>query len=248
MLATLVTRAQRPDPRSQLEKRVYQNAQGEKLPYRLLVPEGYDAQKRYPLILFLHGAGERGDDNEAQLKHAEVLRLASDPNHPCFLVAPQCPAGRKWVEVPWDFRTPHRTPEEPSLPMRLTMELLDALQQEFSIDPDRRYVTGLSMGGFGTLDLVVRRPKDFAAAVPICGGGDDARAAEIKHVAVWAFHGSNDPAVPVVRSRSFIEALRQAGAEPKYTEYAGAGHNVWSRAYREPELAHWLFQQRRQAP
>ncbi len=168
--------------RDQLVKRVYQDAQGEKLPYRLLVPGGYDKAKKYPLILFLHGAGERGDDNAAQLVHAEVLTLAAEPKDACFLVAPQCPEGHKWVEVPWDFAGPHKTPEEPSLPMRLTMELLDTLDIEFSIDPDRRYVTGLSMGGFGTMDLVVRRPRDFAAAAPICGGADDARAAEFANV------------------------------------------------------------------
>jgi len=239
--------AEEAELRNKMEKRVYQDPKGEKLPYRLFIPPAYDPQKKYPLILFLHGAGERGDDNEAQLVHAQVLRLVADPNRPCFLVAPQCPVGRKWVEVPWDFKTFHETPAEPSLPMRLTMELLDQLDKEFSIDPDRRYVTGLSMGGFGTFDLLVRRPDYFAAAVPICGGADDSKAAQIAHVAIWAFHGSADGAVPVVRSRSIIEALKKAGANPKYTEYEGAGHNVWSRAYLEPELPGWLFSQSRRA-
>ena len=235
------------DLREQTVKRVYQSADGESIPYRLFVPPGYDPKEKYPLIVFLHGAGERGADNEAQLKHPEVLRLVADGENPCLLVAPQCPTDHKWVEVPWDFQGPHETPEEPSSAMRLTMELLDALEKEFSVDPDRRYVTGLSMGGFGTFDLLVRRPRDFAAAIAICGGAGQSRAKQIAHVPLWAFHGSDDPAVPVVRSRSAVEALKAAGADPKYTEYQGMGHNVWSRAYHEPELRNWLFRQRRKS-
>ena len=231
--------------RTRLEKRIYRSADGHTLPYRLHVPKGYDPAHAYPLILFLHGAGERGTDNEAQLVHPEVLRLIDDKvaaTHPCFLVAPQCPAGARWVEVPWDSPTPHQTPVEPSRPMRLTMEILDSLAKEFRIASDRRYATGLSMGGFGAMDLLVRRPDDFAAAVVICDGADNSKAKQLADVAFWIFHGSADTAVPVTRSQSAVEALLQAGAEVRYTEYEGAGHNVWSRAYHEPGLADWLFQ------
>lgn len=249
VLSAAAARAAQPaDLRSRLEKRVYKNAAGETLPYRLHVPRGYDSKQKYPIVLFLHGAGERGTDNEAQLKHAQVLRLVGDEagrKHPCFLVAPQCPEKHQWVEVPWYLPTPHRTPQTPSLPMRLTMVLLDALEKEFSIDPARRYVTGLSMGGFGTLDLCVRRPGAIAAAAPICGGADDSRAIQMAGVAFWLFHGSNDGAVPVARSRSAAESLRKAGAKVKYTEYAGMGHDAWTRAYDEPGLVEWLFSQRR---
>jgi len=231
--------------RDRLAKRLYENGSGESIPYRLLVPPDCDPRRRYPLILFLHGAGERGSDNEAQLEHAEVLRLVMDEANPCLLVAPQCRRQRKWVEVPWDFRRPHTTPDQPSPAMRLTMELLDALEEEFPIDPDRRYATGISMGGFGTFDLLVRRPRRFAAAVPICGGADEARAGQIAHVPLWAFHGAKDRTVPVVRSRAAIDALRTAGGNPRYTEYDRLGHDCWSRAYREPELRDWLFAQRR---
>ena len=182
------------------------------------------------------------------MKHAQVLWLVSGEaakKHPCFFVAPQCPVGSKWCEVPWDFRTSHKTPGEPSKPMRLTLELLASLEKAFSIDPARRYVTGLSMGGFGSFDLCVRRPKDFAAAVPICGGADDSRASEMAGIAFWVFHGSNDGAVPVARSRSAVEALKKAGAKVKYTEYAGMGHDSWTKAYYEPGLAEWLFGQKR---
>ena len=231
--------------RGQLDSRVYRDEAGESIPYRLFVPPGYDPQKKYPLVLFLHGAGERGADNEAQLNHPEVLRFVTDEANPCFLVAPQCARGRKWVEVPWDFRKPHETPEKPSPAVRLTMELVDALEKEFSIDQRRRYVTGVSMGGFGTFDLLVRRPHYFAAAIPICGGADESRAKEMARIPIWAFHGEKDPAVPAIRSRSAVESLKAAGGDPKYTEYESLGHNVWSRAYHEPELRDWLFRQRR---
>lgn len=234
--------------RARLEKRTYRSADGQTLPYRLHIPNRYDPANAYPLIVFLHGAGERGTDNEAQLVHPEVLRFIEDKvaaDHPCFLVAPQCPADARWVEVPWDSPSPHQTPVEPSRPMQLTLEVLDSLEKEFHIAPDRRYVTGLSMGGFGAMDLLVRRPGDFAAAVIICGGADNSKAKHLACVAFWFLHGSADGAVPVVRSRSAVEALEQAGAEVRYTEYEGAGHNVWSRAYHEPELADWLFRHRR---
>ncbi len=233
------------DLRCRLEKHIFRNPAGESIPYRLLIPQQYDPQKKYPLILFLHGAGERGNDNEAQLIHAEVLRLATDADDPCFLVAPQCPPDCRWVEVPWDRKEPHHTPDQPSRPMRLVLQLLDRLGEKYSIDPQRRYVTGLSMGGFGTFDALIRRPQYFAAAVPICGGADDHRAAEIAHVPMWIFHGSADPAVPVERSRSVYKALKAAGGNPRYTEYEGMGHNVWSRAYREPALRTWLLNRRR---
>jgi len=235
--------------RSQTQARTYADAQGKKLLYRLWIPRGYDAARKYPLILFLHGAGERGDDNLKQLAHPDVLHWVREKyakEHPSFLVAPQCPAGAKWVDVNWWQVPHHQTPPQPAEPMRLTMELLDTLQKEFSIDPDRIYVTGLSMGGYGTFDLLVRRPHYFAAAVPLCGGADDSRAKDFAHVPIWIFHGAQDKAVPVVRSRSVVEALRRAGGRPRYTEYPDEGHAIWKRTYADEELARWLFSQVRQ--
>lgn len=234
--------------RARTEKKVYQDADGKTLPYRLFVPKDYDANRKYPLVLFLHGAGERGDDNEKQLLHPDVLNLVTAKHaakHPCFVVAPQCPAGAKWVDVNWWQKPHHQTPDKPAESARLTLELLDALAKQYSIDANRIYVTGLSMGGYGTFDLLVRRPDYFAAAVPLCGGADDARAKDFAHVPLWIFHGDKDGAVPVDRSRSVVEALKKAGAEPKYTEYKGEGHLIWKRAYAEPELAEWLFAQAR---
>lgn len=245
VLATAI-QAQGADPRQGLEKREFRNANGESIPYRLFTPKHYDPGKKYPLILFLHGAGERGTDNEAQLANAEVLALVSDQaaaRQPCFLVAPQCPAGTKWVEVPWDSKRPHHTPAQPSVPMRLTLELLDSLEREFSIDPARRYVTGLSMGGYGSFDACLRRPGYFAAAMPICGGADDSRAKDMVGTSFWIFHGGNDSVVPVGRSRSIYHLLKAGGANVKYTEYPGVDHNSWTKAYQEPGLPAWLFAQ-----
>jgi predicted peptidase len=232
------------------EKRVYRDASGDSLPYRLFIPAKYDRQQKYPLILFLHGAGERGDDNSRQLVHAGVLRFVSDAvaaRQPCFLVAPQCPNGCRWMEVDWGKKTPPETPAEPSRPMRLTMELLESLQKEFSIDPDRLYVTGLSMGGFGSYDLAVRWSDRIAAAVPICGGGDTSRAKQIAPIAFWIVHGGADGVVSVGLSHQMVEALKAAGASPRYSEYPGVGHNSWTKAYEEPELVDWLFSQKRKA-
>ncbi len=150
-----------------MNKREFKNARGEVLRYRLFVPRGYDPAKKYPIILFLHGMGERGNDNESQLKHGEVLCLVSEEvaqRHPCFLVAPQCPDDDFWAALDVDRSKPYTLSAEPTKPLRLTMELVDSLEEEFSIDPARRYVTGLSMGGFGSLDLC-------AAAQALCRRG-----------------------------------------------------------------------------
>jgi len=231
-----------------LERRVYQDASGAALPYRFLVPPAATPERPCPLIVFLHGAGERGSDNVAQLKHRQVLRLISaevQARHPAFFLAPQCPVDCRWVEVPWGDVQPHQTPSQPSRPMRLLLQLVDQLCQQYAIDPQRRYITGMSMGGYGTLDAVVRRPKFWAAAVPVCGGADDSRAADFAQLPLWIFHGGVDTVVPPARSRSLVKALEAAGGHPRYKEFPGVGHGVWEQAYHEPELVEWLFGQRR---
>ena len=243
-------RAAEPDLRSRLEKRVFRNAEGETLSYRLFVPKGYDAKKKYPLILFLHGAGERGSDNEAQLKNGEFLRFVSDEvqaKHPCFLVAPQCPTGGWWADVPGRAKKRPPGSEKSTGALELALAALDSLEKEFSIDAERRYVTGLSMGGFGSFGACIRRPSYFAAAMPICGGTDVSKAKEIASVAFWVFHGGADPVVKPELSRDAVKALKEAGATVKHTEYPGVGHNSWSKAYKEPELVDWLFAQKRKA-
>ncbi|HEX7898271.1 MAG TPA: PHB depolymerase family esterase [Planctomycetota bacterium] len=212
------------------------------LKYRLFKPAAVEG--KIPLVLFLHGAGERGDDNAAQTKHGVKAFVARQAKNPHILVAPQCPKNQKWNDVDWHAAT-HQTPEKPSEPMARVLELLDVLPQDLPIDPKRIYVTGLSMGGYGTWDLLARRPGLFAAAVPVCGGGDEAAAAAFAKVPKWIFHGDKDGVVKPERSRHMVEALKKAGGEPKYTEYPGVGHNAWDKAYADPALFDWLFAQSR---
>lgn len=245
-LSTPVLPGKAQEVSEKFEAREYVAGDGERLPYRLLKPRDYDPQKSYPLVMFWHGAGERGDDNTKQLVHGMADFASEDvmDKYPAFVVAPQCPTEKKWANVDWTADR-HTMSPEPSVPMRLSLELIDALQQEFSIDADRLYLTGLSMGGFGTWDALQRRPQQFAAAIPICGGGDAALAAKIAHVPVWVFHGEDDTVVKPSRSREMVKALQEAGGEPKYTEYPGIGHNSWSATYANPEVYQWLFAQTR---
>lgn len=227
------------------EARTY-SADGGKLLYRMLKPAKYDANRKYPLVVFLHGAGERGNDNFAQLKHG-MADFASDKimeAYPAFVIAPQCPTGEKWVDVDWSAAK-HDMPEKAASATRLTLKLIDELQKEFSIDRDRLYITGLSMGGYGSWDAIQRHPELFAAAAPICGGGDPKHAAKIKSIPIWAFHGDKDTAVKVERSREMIDAIKAAGGSPKYTEYPGVGHDSWTATYKNPEVYAWLFAQKR---
>lgn len=149
----------------------------------------------------------------------------------------------RWVNTDWSLPTAQALPQTPSAPMRLALGLLDAVRKDWRIDPNRIYVTGLSMGGYGTYDIIARRPQLFAAAIPMCGGGDPATAPTLTHLPLWIFHGGADPTVPTQRSRMMVEALHQAGGAPRYTEYPGVGHASWINAYQEPELADWLFTQ-----
>jgi len=228
------------------EARVFKADGDQVLPYRLLKPQHYDPQQKYPLVLFMHGAGERGNDNKAQLKH--VVHIFTTPEnrqkYPCFVLAPQCPTGKGWSEVNWGAKT-HQQPEKPSGPLAMTLQVIEQLKKEFSIDADRLYVGGLSMGGYGTWDVIARHPEMFAAAVPMCGGGDETTAAKIAKLPIWNFHGAKDPAVKVERSRNMIEALKMAGGTPKDTEYPEVGHDCWVPASKEPELLPWLFSQKR---
>jgi predicted peptidase len=232
------------------EAREFKSGDGGVLRYRLLKPLGYDnptdKTAKLPLVLFLHGAGERGDENVRQLIHGGKT-LASEElrqRHPAFVVAPQCPEKKRWVEVDWDADS-HTMPAEPSESLRRVFELLEALQGEFSIDKSRIYAVGLSMGGYGTWDILQRQPGLLAAAAPICGGGDPARAGAFVETPVWAFHGADDTTVKPERSRQMIEALKAGGGRPIYTEYEGVGHNSWTQTFENRLMWDWLFAQRR---
>ena len=232
------------NPLDVFEARVLEAPGGTALPYRLLKPLEYDPQQQYPLVLFLHGAGERGDDNEKQLVHGgrNFAHEAIRRRHPAFVVVPQCPAEKKWVEVPWEAEA-HKVPDEASETMQAVFALLEALEEEFAIDDSRIYCVGLSMGGYGTWDLLYRKPELLAAAIPICGGGDPVTVEKFKRVPVWAFHGDLDPTVPVNRSREMIKALEAAGARPIYTEYESVTHDSWTQTFDNRLVWDWLFAQ-----
>ncbi|MGN1359300.1 MAG: prolyl oligopeptidase family serine peptidase [Kiritimatiellia bacterium] len=218
--------------------------------YRLYSPEPIEAGRRYPLVLFLHGSGERGTNNTAQLKFGvrDLLKWGKVFGEPMFLLAPQCPPGQKWVEVPWDRRI-HPMPKEPSDPMRGVVAALEKVCRECPVDPARIYLTGLSMGGYGCWDLLGRKPGFFAAAMPVCGSGDPAQARGMVETPIWAVHGSKDGAVPVAHSAAMIQAIRGAGGKRAlFHEIPGAGHDVWSRTYSNPMALRWLFEQRNPNP
>lgn len=216
---------------------------GGKLNYRFLQPKATKEGEKYPLVIFLHGAGERGDDNAAQLKHGVGDFVKRADSHPCYLIAPQCPREKRWVEVDWSAPS-HDLPEEAGDQMAMIRALIDEALAKYPIDANRIYITGLSMGGYGTWDAVARYPDLFAAAAPICGGGDPKHAKIFAKLPLWCFHGDEDQAVPVARSRAMIEALKAAGGEPKYTEYPGVGHDSWSRSYADDAFLDWLFAQK----
>jgi len=224
-----------------------------RMPYRLLVPSNFNSGEKYPLVVFFHGSGERGNDNEKQLVYG-VARFAepdSQARYPCFVLAPQCPTHLGNQPIMWtgERERMHLLKLEPetAAPLRTALEIVNAIQENYAVDVDRIYITGLSMGGFATWESLIRYPQKFAAAIPVCGGGDSSYADRIKHIPVWAFHGANDTSVPVECSRSMIEMIEKAGGHPRYTEYAGVGHNSWDRAYAEPELLSWFFSQKRKA-
>lgn len=238
---------------SDFQKDIFSDSRGFPLPNRQFIPpEHYEQSRnrrnleRMPLILLLHGAGEGGKDNEAQLRNGVAELLRSLPS-PCFSLVPQCPIDRRWVEVDWTEQR-HDIPPEPSLPLFATLELLDRHCARYPIDPARIYLIGLSMGGYGVWDLLCRLPERFAAAVPICGGADENVVLVARAVPISAFHGKRDDVVPVGRSQRAIEALRAAGGSPRYKEYQEAKHDSWTAAFAEPDLLPWLFSQRRAAP
>ncbi|MEP6847045.1 MAG: prolyl oligopeptidase family serine peptidase [Panacibacter sp.] len=223
----------------------FTNGKGDTLNYRMLYPD-YDTMRKYPLVIFLHGSGERGNDNEAQLKWG-VLNFATDQMmaaHPAVVVAPQCPEGMGWSNFSQgkNIADMHLQPN-PSKPMEMVMALIQELIKTAPVDTNRIYITGLSMGGFGTYDAIERYPHLFAAAMPVCGGGDVSKAASIAQIPIWNFHGAEDAAVDPLYSAEMMNALMKAGAHPGFTQYPEVGHFSWLAAYSDPLALEWLFRQ-----
>lgn len=197
-----------------------------KLNYLVYLPADYASQERWPLLVFLHGAGERGSDLEQVKRHGPPKLIAAGKAFPMIVISPQCPAGTWW-----------RTDD--------LIALLDEAQAKYHVDPDRIYVTGLSMGGFGTFALAAQIPDRLAAIVPICGGGEAYWADRFAKLPTWVFHGEKDSVVPFDRSQKMVEALKRVGCDVKFTAYPNAGHDSWTEAYNTPELFEWILQQKR---
>ena len=219
------------------------------LNYAVRAPDKVEPGKQYPLVLMLHGAGGRGDDNRKQLVDAgggaAMDKMGVSGKFGAYVMAGQVPQNQQWVDVPWSSLD-HEMPKV-SESMRQMLAALDAFvaDKKNQVDPKRIYVIGLSMGGYGTWDAVQRRPKLFAAAVPICGGGDKRLAKKIAKIPVWAWHGDKDGVIKPSRSQDMIAALKKAGGDPKYTEVKNRGHNVWVDAFGSAEMWAWLFEQKR---
>lgn len=214
---------------------------GDTLKYRKLISD-YDTVSKYPLVIFLHGSGERGDDNESQLKWG-VQKLATDQImkiHKPIIIAPQCPQKMRWGN--YDSKDLSLL-AQPTSPMESLLELIDQMISTMPIDTNRIYITGLSMGGFGTFDILSRRPDLFAAAVPVCGGGDPASVKSFAHVPLWIAHGALDDVVPPEFALKMYKALIKAGAKPGFTIYPDTGHFSWLAAYSDEHIIDWLFKQ-----
>lgn len=240
-----------------MERRFYTAKDKTILPYRIYLPEGYDAEKKYPLVLFLHDAGERGSTNTAQLTNSNQdffdRMLGSERmDYPAILVAPQCPANEQWVDTPWANGCYQMDHVDKSNEMQAVEELLNELQETYSVNKNRLYAVGFSMGAFGVWDLIMRNPDLMAAAVPIAGAGDPMQAEKIKDIPVWCFHGEDDQTVLCETStRRMAKALQDAGSTVvRYTEFpAGAyedGHLIASGVYAKEELLSWLFGQKKE--
>jgi len=214
---------------------IFERSDGKRgrLSYLLHLPRRYARRKRWPMILFLHGSEERGDDLELLKRHGVPRLVDADPSFPFVVVSPQCPMGGRW-----------------HLYLGTLEALLDDVLARLAVDRRRIYLTGLSMGGYGTWHLAARFPDRFAAIAPICGGGlgslgfpEKARA--LRGVPVWAFHGAHDTSVPVEESQRLVDMLEQAGGDVRLTIYEDAGHDSWTRTYADPRLYQWFLEHRR---
>jgi len=221
------------------------------MPYRLSKPYGYDQEKKYPLVLFLHGAGERGTNNTSQLTaNAGATVWAKTTNqqkNPCFVLAPQCGNDKQWVNTNWSNGSYVQNNIPISEQLSMAMALLDSLCTVYPIDQTKIYITGISMGGYGTWDAITRFPNKFAAAIPMCGAGDPTKANLIATIPIRCFHSSDDPTVPVKGTRDMVKAINALGPNNRadfYTEYTDKGHGCWVTAYSDQALIDWMFSEK----
>lgn len=226
---------------------------GDTMPYRLLLPKGYNPDKEFPLVVFLHGRGESGKDNNKQLVHGSSLFLQDSirSNYPAFVLFPQCSNDNYWSNVVHIKDSSGKRKfhfleyGDPTLSMKLLLGLLNYIQKSYKIEKDRIYVMGLSMGGMGTFELVRRSPGTFAAAIAICGGANPAIAKKIRKTDWWLFHGMKDDVVDPGYTIAMETALSKRRAKVKATYFPNANHNSWDPAFAQPGLLKWLFSKRR---
>jgi predicted peptidase len=237
-------------PVSAFEARSWKISASKSIPYRLFIPKNRIAGRKYPIMLALHGAGEKGTNNTSQLNHAFNNFWADDSiqkDNPCFVVAPQCPADGQWVTSPPPWNNYDFTQKPITDNLKAVMDILDSLEREFPIDRDREYVSGMSMGGAGTWYTIMYAPARFAAAVPVCGESDPGQAENLDRVNIWTFHEVDDPTVSVKVTQETVKAIRAVGGSRlKYTEYPaslGYGHESWKPAGKDPALHRWVFSQ-----
>lgn len=249
LLMTFVYTAIFSQTSAEFKPHIYINEKADTLLYQLLSPQADRFEKRMPLVIFLHGAGERGDDNTKQLTHgaSTFLNEKNQKQFPAYVVFPQCPESDYWssvkidrTQMPLQLDFNYERPLTKSL--QLVVSLIRKLIDEKPIDPKRIYVVGLSMGGMGTFEIIHHYPELFAAAIPICGGGDalqfNKRAARIP---LWIFHGDADGVVKVDYSRTMLNRIQKYNKDVRYTEYKGVNHNSWDYAFQEPDFLSWLF-------
>lgn len=215
------------------------------LPYRILFPENYDRTKNYPLVVFLHGAGERGNDNEKQLVHGSWLftNEQSRQKHPAIVIFPQCPSEGYWAPITErkdGFSYPENAPA--TTPMQLLIRLISELEKKEAVDKSRIYVTGLSMGGMGTFDLITRYPRKFAAALPICGGVNVKRLKKIVRMPIRIYHGDADQIVSPEHSKNAYVELKASGAQNvELFMFPNVGHDSWTSAFAQDDFLNWMF-------
>lgn len=220
--------------------------------YRLLFPKNFDPKKKYPILFFLHGSGERGNDNEKQLTHGGKLFLKESvrKQFPAIIVFPQCSSDSFWANVDLTDKSGKErfnflTGGKPTKSMHALLGMIDNFLDKPYVDKNKVYIGGLSMGGMGTYELLRRKRKMFAAAFAICGGDNVANVRKYKKTPLWIFHGEKDNVVPVVLSTIISDQLQVLGVAPKITLYPKDNHNSWDSAFAEPELLPWLFSKER---
>lgn len=239
------------DPLAVTEPLEFKGAGDAVLKYRLLKPLDFDAAKTYPLVLFLHGAGGRGNNNKGQIadQPGALKLLVNEPlrsKYPCFVLAPQCPSNQRWVDVDWNQCVYDQDKVKLTAELGLVLALLEQFRRDYKVDAQRLYVTGISMGGYGTWDIVTRHPELFAAAIPVCGGCDPSKAPLVAKLPIRAFHGGKDGVVPPRGDREMAAALKAAGGREEYVEFPTVGHDAWNPAYKTEGIFDWLFAQKRE--